>query len=369
MSIITMDFPSGSIGVYNSDSTKMLDGLYTADGAAFVSLVNDPDPSIGSAGRVVLLRASQSTGGCQAFRRVLPSSLYTLGFGCRIWMPSLPSNPNLTMLLLDLRNGSNASICHLRLETDGRISAYRGGNGSAWTGGGTLLGTSSSPCFTSNAWQHVEVKMFADAAAGTIEVRVNGVTYLSLTGQNTLGATGPCTQYASGGKGGAVGSDFIFYMKDMVVWDTTGSANNNFLGSVSVKELIPNSDVALNWSLTGSATGYGAVNEAPADDDTKYIYAVTPAPSADVMGLTDLPTDVTSVRALMIINRSKNTDGGDGKLQMGLVSGASTMLGADRQITTAYTYYTDISEVDPATGAAWLPGAVNLVNLRYNRTL
>jgi len=368
--LLFMDIPSGSQGLYANNSAKMLDGLYTTDGTPFASLVNDPDPLIGANGKVIQLHSAQApTLFAQSFRKVLPNSVYTLGFACRIWLNALPTTAASTMMLVDMRNTSNASMCNLRLETDGRISAYRGGSGAGWSGGGTLLGTSAAPAFISNAWQHVEVKMFSDGAAGTIEVRVNGVTVLNLTGQNTLGAAGPCTQFACGPVSSGVIPDYYWYMKDMVVWDTTGSFNNNFMGSVSVKELIPDGDVSANWAVTGSATHFGAVNEAPPDDDTKYIYAVTPAPAADVMSLTNLPVDVTTVRGLMVINRAKNTDGGDGKLQAGLISGASTQLYTDRQITTAYTYWTDISETDPATAAAWLPGAVNAMNLRLNRTL
>jgi hypothetical protein len=71
----------------------------------------------------------------------------------------------------------------------------------------------------------------------------------------------------------------------------------------------------------------------------------------------------------MPIHRSRKTDAGDGNIQVGAISGASTGLGADRPITTAYTYWWDIFDTDPATAAAWSRTSVNAMNLQLNRTL
>lgn len=356
MSILHMDFPSGSAGIYGTDATKLLDGAYAEN--SHIGLVEDPDPII--TGSVVYVGSGFLATG--TLRKALPASLQTVGAAMRIWLPGLPSNDDALPNPFNVRDISNNTLVSFAVRTDGRVSAYRG-----YAEGGTLLGTSATPAFTANSWQHVEFKVFSHASTGTVEVRVNGVSVLNLTGQNTTGTA--ITQWCINSNVTSGSFSHPFYVKDIVVWDTNGSLNNNFMGSVSVKELIPNSDVSLNWSLTGSATGYGAVNEAPPDDDTKYIYAGTTPPAADVMGLTDLPVDVTSVRGIMMVTRSKNTDGGDGKLQMGMVSGASTGLGTDRQLSTAYTYYTDIMETDPNTAAQWLPGNLNNANLRFNRTL
>ena len=358
--LLHMDFPSGSPGLYGTTVARMLDGIYAQ--VAEFSIVEDPDPNV--TGNVVRTAAFNSFT-APTLRKVLPASAATVGFACRLYLSSMPVIVGNLPVIFEARNGSNESQCSIRVETDGRVSAVRGNPIS-----GAVLGTSAGPAIIASAWQHIETKIFLHASTGTVEVRVEGVVVLNLTGQNTLNTTGPCTQTVSRSASSNSNGGFTYmYLKDMIWWDTTGAFNNDFMGSCSVKELIPDGDVALNWALTGSVTGYGAVNEASPNDDTSYIYAVTPAPAADLMSLTNLPVDVTSVRGLMVINRSKNTDGGDGKLQMGLVSGASTQLYTDRQITTAYTYWTDISETDPATAAAWLPGAVNAMNLRLNRTL
>jgi hypothetical protein len=56
-------------------------------------------------------------------------------------------------------------------------------------------------------------------------------------------------------------------------------------------------------------------------------------------------------------------------VQLGMVSGASAALGADRPITTQYAYWWDVIENDPATAAPWTRAAVNAALLRLKRTL
>jgi hypothetical protein len=69
----------------------------------------------------------------------------------------------------------------------------------------------------------------------------------------------------------------------------------------------------------------------------------------------------------MPIQRSRKSDGGDGGLQVGLISGANTGLGANRQISSAYTYWWDIFDNDPG-GGAWSRPLVNALVLQLNRT-
>lgn len=357
MSLLGLDFPSGQPGLYGTDATKMLDGLYT-EANSKLSIVEDPSAIV--TGNVLLFQANASVQG--RIRRTMPTSGYTFGFACRLYLPGLPVHAERLPHIYQVRNISNVAMCTIVIETDGRVSAYRGSHS------GTLLGTSTSAAAVANAWQHWECKIFCDAVAGTVEVRVEGVPVLNLTGQNTLGATGPITQVASESADSGVNVGYNFYMKDLVWWDTAGSLNNNFLGSIAVYELIPNADTALTWSLSSGSTGYSLVDEAP-PVDTDYIYASDPPPAADKMSLTDLPVDVTSVKGLIAIVRSFKTDGGDGNLQIGLESNGDVGLGSDRPLTTTATYWADVFETDPDTSAAWTPAAVNDVEIQFDRTV
>src|SRR3546814_17566377 len=67
------------------------------------------------------------------------------------------------------------------MSTTGVVRAYRGADYL-----GTLLGQGSSPAIVANAWQHVEAKVVISDTVGTVEVRVEGVTVLDLSGLDTL---------------------------------------------------------------------------------------------------------------------------------------------------------------------------------------
>lgn len=362
MTLRHLDFPSGQPGIYGTSTSFMDDGLYAV--VTSIALVDDPSPSI--TGNVPLITGAANTDG--QLRFVLPATHATAGIASRVYLANIPTGNGDNPVIHQFRDGSNAVLVSIVVTATGAIAAYRGGDNTNWeSGSATLLGTSSSPNLVANSWQHVETKCLFSATVGTVEVRVEGVAVLTLTNQNT--GAGPCAQVACVNAYSGSGVGTSYYFKDLVVWDGAGSVNNNFLGSVQVRELTTSSDVSLNWTTSAGATGWDLIDEAPPNDDTDYIYAPDPPPAAAKFGLTNLPADVTSVKGLYTVVRSSKTDGGDGSMQVGVISGASTGLGTDRAITTTYTYWTDMFELDPATSSSWTPSAVDGAQLQLNRTV
>lgn len=353
MAILWMD----TFTIYGTDAGRvgrMLDGVYAE---AAVSLIADPDPTAGG-GMVV-----QAVGN---LRKVLPAAVTTIGVAARFWTGALPAVAGGYGYLAHFRDVNNVPHCFITVDPSGNIQAYRQDNA-----GAVLLGQTANPVLTTNAWKHVESKVFLDAAAGTIDVRVEGVNVLSLAGirttTNVAGAVLSCQNVFFGRNGG---TGAVFNIKDLIVWDNSTAFNNTFLGSCQVLRLAPDADVSLNWTPSAGGTGFNLINELTPDDDGTYISAgVGPIPAAYKCSLSDVPLSVTSVRAVMPIHRSRKIDGGDGNIQVGLISGASTGLGTDRPITTAYTYWWDIYNVDPNGGAAWTRASLNAVTLQINRTL
>lgn len=159
------------------------------------------------------------------------------------------------------------------------------------------------------------------------------------------------------------------YWKDFVIWNTAGSVGNDFQGSVAVRDLYPDADIDLNWTPSTGSVGWDLIDKTTLSDTT-YIQAGDPPPDPAVFSLTDLPADVTSVRALLPIYRSTKTDGGDCNLQAGLTpNNIDWDDGADNPITTAYTFRWDVSDLSPDTAAPWTVTEVNDAYVRINRTL
>lgn len=492
MSILWADFPSGQRGLYGTNLAYTLNGVWGAQEGTFFgdfsALVADPDPTIGANGVVLRFNQNGASGswGLIGMRFSSPGAAQaTAGMAFRLWLNSYPigddtrGNPQ-----WEFRTIGNALIARFKIGASGQIRAYRAD--------GTFVGESPAGAITANGYNHIESKIVRDAAAGTIEVRVNGATRLNLNAL-ALGAT-DVTNYF-------IGQDFedtqvnarTCYYKDVVFWDGAGAYANNFQGSVAVYDLFPDADVSLNWTPSIGATGYpliadthpagtltaggaivdgetcridntyyrftnagaldagapagtagnpwrtliggsvqatllnlykaiGATGVAGVDystalvahptanangatatkvsitakaptagltlaetganlswdagvtiggpTDPSYIEAGSPAPLPAVFTMTNLPPDVTSVRALMPIFRAQKTDGGDCNVQAGLSpDNVAWVNGADQPLTVAFTYWWTPIHTNPVSAAPWTPGEVNNAYVRVNRTL
>jgi hypothetical protein len=118
----------------------------------------------------------------------------------------------------------------------------------------------------------------------------------------------------------------------------------------------------MNWRSSSSLTG--------GPTDNSYISADDTPPAASEFRFTPLPVDVTSVRGLISIQRAYKTDGGDAQLQVSLsTNGVDYDAGADRTLTTAPTWYFDVSVLDADTGNPYLPSAVDTLQALIDRTV
>lgn len=336
---------------YGTDKNFMLDGLYgTVSG---ITLVEDPDPNVTG---VVLSATINALNGI-SIRRVFSGARTRAGMGFRMWLSELPSGS--IRPTYGFRNGANdAQVC-ITVDNIGRLNVRTGG------GTGTILATTTGPVVTANSWQHIEFWATASATVGAYELRVNGVTVLTGATGNT--GTEYFQWYIENPIG--VGVAYSYYTKDLFVADSLGGNNNDFIGTVQVIGRTPASDVSLTWTPSTGSTGFNLLDNSPPLESTQYISAADPPPAPSTFGLSLLPSDVTSVKALITQVRARKIDGGDGNLQIGLTSGSDTDLGADRPITTAFTYYEDIFATDPATDAAWTPVSADAAIIQIDRTV
>ncbi len=297
-------------------------------------------------------------------RRVLGAPLATAGIGGAFYVTSLPV-VNGALGIINFRDAANASQLTVCIQSTGAIAVYRG------IAGDTLLGTSTI-LMTAAAFNHIEVKVTIDDDVGAVEVRLNNVTVLDLSGVDTQ-ATGNAetSQIAIGrlGPTGA-GSQNIsrMYVDDVFAWDTTGSYNKDFIGDHQVITLWPNGDTGqTDWIRNTGSTDFETIDEADPDDDTTYVEADGSSQISEY-DLDDLPSLVSSIAAVQPTARMKKTDAGGARVQQSLISGGSEFNGADRNITTFYTYWPDISEVDPNTSLPWTKTALDAALYKIERT-
>lgn len=365
MAIEHMDFPSGYDGLWGLDASHMENGIYAnADVGASVYMTEDPDANVDGP-CLNIHNIAPGNGYTEHLRYVLNSTNDTVGIACRYYWGALPLGSGAGRSLPQFNhfnNISNTVMMYLQLESTGALTVKYRNDSSVQTY------TTPAPCIVAGTWHHIEMKVVRSTTVGTIEVRVDGVPVIALTGLNN-GASA-IAQVAWGVQNGVgqLQHPSDTYMKDLVIWNGSGSQNNDFLGSVQVYPLIPTADDTFAWTPSTGTTGYNLIDEAPTND-TDYIMADDTYPAAAVFELSDLPEDVTSIRGVKTFVRSRKTDGGDAQLQTSMRSNAVDGDGFDRPITTIYTTWTDIFEVDPDTNTTWTRSGINNSKLVINRTL
>jgi hypothetical protein len=369
MALEWADFPSGQPGIYGvgeAAALRMLNGTPWVSVGIFDSgrLVEDPDSNTPDGS--VAFRMGQTGNTNNPFITPgLSLALQTPTTGkvwtaFRIWYENFNGSVRENIAAIcSIADGQTSYI--LRKELNGALTIVRRA--------GTVetdLATTTAPALTANAWIHLSFEV--NPATGECSVQREGREILDVTDPAPLAFTAAFYKSMRRTGNGPVGS--VYFLKDFCIGNGLGAENTGHPGSVSVIDLRPNLDVTLGgWTTSSGTTGFDLINETP-PDDASFIAADDAPPAPAEFELTGLPPDVTSVRGLISIVRARKTDGGDGDLQVALTpNGTDYDNGADRPITTAATYWSDVSQLSPATTAPWSPGEVDTLKIRIDRTL
>jgi hypothetical protein len=337
----------------------MLDGPY-----AEVDTSTAPSTTQARTGTISLGAAGPNNAG-QHWRRVLAAARTKAGVGMALYPTVLP-NLNNNWAPIEFRDAANASQVSIVIQSTGAVAAFRGAPNS-----GTLLGTSST-LMTAGAWSHLEAAVLFSQTVGTVEVRLNGVTILNLTGIDTVAtALVECSQVCGRAVSGDASAEA--FVDDLYCWNDLGSQNNNFVGDQKVYTTYPNADTAENdWTPNSGAVGFDRIDETVPDDDTTYVEAASIPESGQAVseyGLEDLPAEVSAISGIQTYGLLRKTDAGDCTVMQSMLSGSSVADGAQNPLTTAYTYYPTMFETDPATAAPWTRTGFNAAFLRVTRTV
>lgn len=344
----------------NGGRDAMLAGPWVEFGVNAVPTVSTAQSR--TSGASLLIPASNTNQASMNFaRRLLGSSLSEYGFGTAIYLASLPAvNSILGFGFNTAANARNITFC---FQSDGSIQVFKG---SAATG--TLIGTSGQ-VLTAQAWNHIEVYVNHSATVGAVEVRVNGVTVINVTGVDTNSAPSASVRVGNQSTGVNSNTTPALYFDDMTCWDTTGPRNNTFLGPQKVVLNLLNADTEVaDWSVVGAASGVAAISEVPPNGDTSYISADMPGATSEFT-VSPLDDNVVSVTAIYLPAMMRQSQPGVTWVQQGMVTDGEFAAGQDRPITEAYTYWGDVVEVNPATGTPYTRAQYNSSRRRFVKTI
>jgi hypothetical protein len=258
--------------------------------------------------------------------------------------------PNDQQLLIFTDAGTNQ--VDVRLDSTGALRVTRNG---------TTLGTSATGLIAVSAiWYYLEFKATISDAAGSYELRINGINVLSgssVDTKNTSNATADGWTLLCGNQSG-------WEIDDVISLDTTGSApGNNFLGEISIPYDAPNADGATtNFIRSTGSTNFSCVDETSPNDDTDYVSSSTPGD----IDLYSFPSRTINGTIVAVVNNliARKDDIGTRVLSDEIRSGGSNSAGANQlTLTTSYAHLQQIRETDPATGVAWTNTGLNNVQL------
>lgn len=300
--------------------------------------------------------------GQQNLRRVWGVSSQVVGLGYRFQVEDLPT-VDLTgaaLCMADIRDASNGHHIVIVMGTDGSVIAVRGADLAGGAMGGTVLGR-SDPCIAAGGYHHFEVKAKIDNSVGYVEVRINEVTVLNITGvdtQNTANATAAQFSILQSGNAGQSGPGYTTYdVDDIYTWDDDDSDAENtvvdWIGDKGCYYLKPNADTAeSDWILSTGATSYSLLDEVP-PSGTDYINDASGA-ARTVVQVEALPENISEVIAMMPVIYARKEESGTVNIRGGVVVSGDESYTPTNSPSTEYAYMEPGPKtIDPNTGVAW----------------
>ena len=239
---------------------------------------------------------------------------------------------------------------YLGMNASGKMEVY---------GPGAVLLGASTTLLTINVWWYIEFKVTI-ADAGSWDLRINGTSETSGSGDTRNGANASADRFIIGMNGSLSGS---FHMDDFYVLDGTGSApTNDFLGDCRVEALRPNGN-GNSSQFTGSdgnsTDNYLLVdeNDPGPNDDTDYVESPTVG-DKDTYAMANLVTTAGTVYGVQAVPFAKKTDAGVREFVSVARLSATETDSVAKVPSTLYRYYSDIRETKPG-GGAWTISDVN----------
>jgi hypothetical protein len=220
------------------------------------------------------------------------------------------------------------------------------------TRAGTQLG--SDVAFALDTWHYIECKVvIASGTSGSVVVKLDGQTVLNLTGQNTQ-AQGTGTGVSQLRFLSSANNNFL---DDLVMWDTTGSVNNDFMGDVKVYQLLPRANGDVNSWTASTGSNYQCVDEATPNDDTDYVETSTVS-NADRYFFTTL-SESGNMKGVMVNGYARKTDAYVRSLRLQAMSNSNLSESGDKYVSDTYQTFFGMFERNPDGNVAWTDATIN----------
>lgn len=240
---------------------------------------------------------------------------------------------------------------------DGKLRVARTrGFTTSQTNFATQLGAGTT-VLSPGTWYYFECRVFIHATLGAVELRINGVPEITLTGVNTKGATSAVatTEFFQlrCPSGTAFNWDDLYVRTDSSATEVTGG----FLGDIKIKPYYPNGDgTYTEMTCSTGTTHYTLVDEAT-PNTTDYVSSST-ALQKDSYAFQDV-SETGSIKAVQLAAYCYKMDAGFRGVDVFCKSSATENFAASYPLSTTGKYALKIWEQDPNTSADWSQANLN----------
>jgi hypothetical protein len=226
-----------------------------------------------------------------------------------------------------------------------------------------LLAASRPGAFKYGRDFYLEIGSVIDNSSGSVQVRVNTDIVIDVVAADTqktpLALWNILRVETSVTFGSSTGDAFV---DDIYVCDNTGSNNNTYLGNVRVQALLPNApgDRTVWTPFNGALANWqNAININT--DDTLYVFTPNAA-DWDLYNIQSLVNSPT-IFGVQVKGSYRQDDATQRKIQNTLKSVTTEDKGAIYSTDQTYAYFSDIWELNPATGVGFTGAEVNALQI------
>jgi len=351
------------------DLVEKWSSIYTAGGSV------SPVITAGAGRRASAgLRQAAGNSDCRAFGKVVPA----VGNTCVCGFSFTQSAGSFTQLQVNtsfdpntsktssggtslaLIRQASANQLVLRPNTNGTLSVYRGT---------TLLGAPSALALAAGVTYYIELVAVIDPTVGTVDVLVNGVSWIALTNQNTRATASSTWDEVVLGKLVSTATPNTWDFDDVYLLDGSGPAPwNGPLGDVRVDARFPTAEGASSaWTPSTGSDNALTVDEAAPNDDTDHNTTATVG-ATDTFVMQDAPLPGATIYGVQHCLALKKMDAGVCTVAPVIRHGGVDYPGANFSPSTSYAYGLQIVQTNPGTGAAWIEADFNAAEFGYRKT-
>lgn len=265
-------------------------------------------------------------------QKTLADNYTTLGVGFMVYK-GFSGNPTPGLEILD---ESNINL-KLVFQSNGMLGVYRNT---------TLLG-SVAAILSVGEWAHFQVKVVVDDSVGSVIIKKNGGTILTL---NNIDTKQGVNAYSNVVKFKNYAGSSDVYFDDVYIAE-------DILGICVVETKYPNgAGQSTQWTPSGGSN-YQCVDEASMNSDTDYVYSSTPG-NIDTYTFTDMVNDGV-IKAIQVNAFAKIDDTGLRKIALVTRPSDTDYVGSDNALTTLFDHLFQIHETNPDDSEPWSIADVN----------